>query len=265
MSGSIVARNVVKTFATPNGPLRVIDDVSLDVADGEFVALVGPSGCGKSTLLDILAGFDRPDHGTVAIDGKPVAAPERSRILIPQQPSVFPWISARRNLTLIQGDEVPESEQRRLALHYLHLVGLEGFDRAYPYQMSGGMVKRLELARALVVKPDVLFMDEPFGALDALTRMKLQTELLRILTRERHTVILVTHDVHEAIYLADRIVVLSPRPAQVRKIVEITAPRPRQLVGGDITRLKAVVLEELGVPPDGSFADEAVLGVNEAK
>jgi ABC-type nitrate/sulfonate/bicarbonate transport system ATPase subunit len=252
MAGSISATGIVKSFPTPKGPLSVIDNVDLEVKDGEFVALVGPSGCGKSTFLDVLAGFERPDTGSVSVDGVPIGGPDRKRILIPQHASVFPWLTARRNLAFVQ-DGIPEEEKRRLAFHYLDLVGLNGFDTTYPYQLSGGMLKRLEIARALVVKPDILLMDEPFGALDALTRIKLQTELLRILTAERHTAVLVTHDVHEAIYLADRIIIFTPRPARIQCVVEVPFPRPRQLVGGDITRLKAKVLEELGVPPDGSF------------
>jgi ABC-type nitrate/sulfonate/bicarbonate transport system ATPase subunit len=252
MAGSISAKGIFKSFPTKNGRLEVIDNVDLEVKDGEFVALVGPSGCGKSTFLDVLAGFEKPDSGTVSVDGVPVVAPDRKRILIPQHASVFPWLTARRNLTFVQ-DGIPEEEKRRLALHYVDLVGLKGFDATYPYQLSGGMLKRLELARALVVKPDILLMDEPFGALDALTRIKLQTELLRILTAERHTAVLVTHDVHEAVYLADRIIVFTPRPARIQRIVEVPFPRPRRLVGGDITRFKAEVLVELGVPPDGSF------------
>ncbi|MBI1722725.1 MAG: ABC transporter ATP-binding protein [Gemmatimonadetes bacterium] len=252
MPGSISAKGLFKAFPTPKGPLPVIEDLSLDIADGEFVALIGPSGCGKSTFLDILAGFERPDRGSLAVDGQPIVGPSRKRILIPQQTSVFPWQSARRNLTFVQ-DGVTEEEKKRLSLDYVNLVGLEGFDQTYPHQLSGGMLKRLELARALIVKPDILLMDEPFGPLDALTRIRLHAELLQILSVERHTTLLVTHDVHEALYLADRIVVFTPRPARIQCIVDVPFQHPRALVGGDIVRLKARILVELGLSPDGSF------------
>lgn len=253
MPGSILARGISKTFETANGLLKVIDNVDLEVKDGEFVALVGPSGCGKSTFLDILAGFERPDSGEVTVDGRPVVEPDRKRILIPQEPSIFPWLTVRRNLTFVQ-DDFSVEEKRKRTLHYVHVVGLEGFEQAYPWQLSGGMLKRLEIARALVMKPDILFMDEPFGPLDALTRLRLQKELLAILTAERHTSLLVTHDVHEAVYLADRVVVFTPRPARIQCVVDVPFERPRRHVGGDITRLKAQILAELGVAPDGSFA-----------
>ncbi|MBI1722732.1 MAG: ABC transporter ATP-binding protein [Gemmatimonadetes bacterium] len=246
MSGSIVATGIHKSFSSRQGALSVIEGIDLSVADGEFVALVGPSGCGKSTLLDILAGFVRPDRGEVQIDGEPVGSANPRHILIPQQPSVFPWLTARRNITFVL-DGVPDGEQRRLAFHYLDLVGLEGFDQSYPHQLSGGMVKRLELARALAVKPDVLYMDEPFGALDALTRRKMRDELRRILLVERHTALLVTHDVEEALHLADRIVVMSPRPTKIQCIVDVPFPHPRRLVSVEMIRLAALILSELGV------------------
>jgi ABC-type nitrate/sulfonate/bicarbonate transport system ATPase subunit len=251
MPGNISARGVTKSFPSEGGRLSVIDGLDLDVADGEFVALVGPSGCGKSTLLDILAGFERPDSGVVTVDGVPVEGPSRRRILIPQHPSVFPWLTVRRNITFML-DGIPVEEKHKRTMHYLGIVGLNGFEKAFPYQLSGGMLKRLEIARALIVKPDILLMDEPFGPLDALTRIKIHTELRRILMIEKHTCLLVTHDVHEAIFLADRIVVMTPRPARIQTIITVDFPHPRALVGGEITRLKAQVLEALGVAPDGS-------------
>jgi ABC-type nitrate/sulfonate/bicarbonate transport system ATPase subunit len=252
MPGSISARGVTKTFPTEGGGrLNVIDGVDLDVAEGEFVALVGPSGCGKSTFLDILAGFEKPDAGSVTVDGASVEGPSRRRILLPQQPSVFPWLTVRRNITFML-DGISVEEKRKRTMHYLGIVGLHGFEMAFPYQLSGGMLKRLEIARALIVKPDILLMDEPFGPLDALTRIKIHTELRQILRVEKHTCLLVTHDVHEAIFLADRIAVMTPRPARIQTIIKVDYPHPRALVGGEITRLKAQVLEALGVAPDGS-------------
>jgi ABC-type nitrate/sulfonate/bicarbonate transport system ATPase subunit len=208
MKSKIDVRWLSKTFHTHGGPVPVLDDLSFSVADGEFVAVIGPSGCGKSTLLGVLAGFERPDAGEVRVDDEPVRAPKRTGIFIFQQPSLFPWLDLGRNLVFgLNG--VSAEERQRLVTHYVSLVGLEGFEHAFPHQLSGGMQQRAELARALMVRPEILYLDEPFGALDALTRLRLRAELLRILSRERHTVLLVTHDVDEALLLADRI--LGPR------------------------------------------------------
>jgi ABC-type nitrate/sulfonate/bicarbonate transport system ATPase subunit len=261
MPGSISARGIYKSFPTAKGPLPVIDGIDLDVAEGEFVALVGPSGCGKSTFLDVLAGFERPDRGEVLVDGEPLQGPSRRRVLIPQHASVFPWLTVRRNLTIVQ-DGVDVEEKRRRTLHYIKMVGLSGFETAYPWQLSGGMLKRVEVARALVVKPDIVYMDEPFGSLDALTRINLQTELLHLLAVERHTALLVTHDVHEATFLADRIVVLLPRPTRIKCIIEVPFERPRQIVAGEIAKLKALVLTELGLDPSTGLARDAHPGAS---
>jgi ABC-type nitrate/sulfonate/bicarbonate transport system ATPase subunit len=235
-----------KAFATRGGRLPVLDGLSFSVADGEFVAVIGPSGCGKSTLLSVLAGFERPDAGEVRVDDEPVRAPRRRGIFIFQQPSLFPWLDLERNITFGLNGESSES-RRRLVAHYIGLVGLEGFEHAFPNQLSGGMQQRAELARALIVKPEILFLDEPFGALDALTRLRLRAELLRILATERHTVLLVTHDVEEALHLADRILVLSARPARIQHVIEVKLPRPRVLSNPELLALKASILRELGV------------------
>jgi halogenation protein CepH len=240
-------QGVSRTFPTADGgSLHAVDGVSLAVEDGEFIALVGPSGCGKSTLLNMLAGFDRPDAGTALIDGQPVAGPSRNGILITQRGSVFPWMTVRRNLEFATRD-LDEAEVARRFAHYIDFVGLRGFEDAWPHQLSGGMLQRVEVARALMAKPDVLFMDEPFGALDALTRMRMRGELLEILARDRHTCLLVTHDVEEAIHLADRIVVFSPRPARVQAVFEVPVPHPRTLTHPALVRLKEEVLRELGL------------------
>jgi 1H-pyrrole-2-carbonyl-[peptidyl-carrier protein] chlorinase len=246
MPSSISAENVRKGFSTVTGVLPVLDGIDLSVASGEFVALIGASGSGKSTLLDIFAGFSRPDGGAVTVDGQPIDGPSRRRILIPQKACVFPWMSARRNLNFVQ-DQVPEAERERLTELYLRMVGLDDFQHAYPRELSGGMLKRLEIARALVVKPDVLLMDEPFGSLDALTRLKLRNELRRLLDVERHTVLLVTHDVDDALHLADRIIVLTPRPARIQRVVELPFPHPRALASIELTTLKNEILTDLGV------------------
>ena len=183
------------------GALAVLEGIEFTVAEGEFVALIGPSGCGKTTLLNVIAGFERSDRGEVIINGLPVTEPSPKGIVISQQGSVFPWLTVQGNL-MFGLDSLPKIKKLELADHYTNLVGLRGFESSFPHQLSGGMLKRVELARALVVKSEILYMDEPLAALDALTRLRLRLELLRILSEEKHTVLLVTHDVEEAIHLA---------------------------------------------------------------
>jgi len=246
-ANKVELRAVSRSFPTTGrGVLHAVDGVSLAVLDGEFVALVGPSGCGKSTLLNMLAGFDQPDSGVVLIDGQPVSGPDRRGILITQRGSVFPWMTVRHNLEFAARDLSEEEIARRFA-YYIDFVGLHGFEEAWPHQLSGGMLQRVEVARALMAKPDVLFMDEPFGALDALTRMRMRGELIDILARDQHTCLLVTHDVEEALHLADRIVVFSPRPARIQAVFEVTMPHPRMLAHPALVRLKEKVLHELGL------------------
>lgn len=246
MSVDIDARDVWKSYELDRGDsVPVLEGISLTVAQHEFAALVGPSGCGKSTLLNLLAGFERPDRGSITVGGRPVDRPSPSGILITQSGSVFPWISTWRNLTVVMNG-MPEDEKTRRARHYLELVGLRDFASAFPYQLSGGMVQRLELARALVVKPDILYMDEPFGSLDALTRLRMRQELLRIRVEEPQTTVLVTHDVDEAIALADRIFILSERPMRIRRVVEIHIEHPRSMADARAVALKDSILRELG-------------------
>ena len=238
----IVIDGITKNF----GALPVVDNVSFDVSDGEFVAIVGPSGCGKSTLLNIIAGFERADRGEIRIDGVRRLGPSRNGIMISQHGSVFPWLTVQENLMFgLSGDN--HGDKVALADRYIAMVGLAGFETAYPHELSGGMLKRVELARALVVKPEILYMDEPFSALDALMSLRMQTELRRILEEERHTVLLITHDVEEAIYLADRIVVLSPRPTTIQTIFNIDMPHPRKLSDPKAQELREAILKELGL------------------
>lgn len=246
MSADIEAKDVWKSYPLEDGgELSVIAGLSLKVEQHEFVALVGPSGCGKSTLLDLLAGFQRPDSGSITFVGQPVVRPSPRGILITQKGSVFPWISAWRNLTFVLNG-MPEEERTSRARHYLELVGLQDFGSAFPYQLSGGMLQRLELARALVVKPEVLYMDEPFGSLDALARLRMRQELLRIRREEPQTTVLVTHDVDEAIALADRIFVLSQRPMRIMRIVEVGIDHPRSMADPRAVALKTSILHDLG-------------------
>jgi ABC-type nitrate/sulfonate/bicarbonate transport system ATPase subunit len=242
----IEVRDLKKSFASDKGLLPVIEAVSLSVEDGEFVAIVGPSGCGKSTLMNLMAGFIQPDTGSVAIDGVRRTKPDSRGILISQQGSVFPWLTVRENLMFGLNGHAPP-DKRALAEHYADIVGLKGFEDSYPHELSGGMIKRTELARALVVKPEILYMDEPFSALDALLSLRMRNELLRILARERHTTLLITHDVEEAIHLADRIVVLSPRPTRIQAIFAVPFEHPRRLPSREVQELRLTILSELGV------------------
>lgn len=251
MPHKIEVANVSKAFATDKGTLKVVDDVSFHVADGEFVAIVGPSGCGKSTLMNIIAGFVPPDSGAVKIDGLPRLEPNAKGILISQHGSVFPWLTVQENLMFGLGER-PKADKMQLADHYAAMVGLKGFENAYPHELSGGMLKRVELARALVVKPEILYMDEPFSALDALMNLRMRNELLRVLTEERHTVMLITHDVEEAIHLADRILVLSPRPTRIQATYNVDIPHPRKLTSAQVQDLRVAILRELGVDREAS-------------
>jgi ABC-type nitrate/sulfonate/bicarbonate transport system ATPase subunit len=241
----IHVRNVGKAFPTEKGRLEVINDLDFKVGDGEFVAIVGPSGCGKTTLMNIIAGFLAPDAGGVHVDGVVRNGADRRGIMITQQGSVFPWLTVRQNLLFGLPEEMPERE--KLAADYADLVGLKGFENNYPHELSGGMLKRAEIARALVVKPEILYMDEPFSALDALMSLRMQNELLRILQKERHTVMLITHDVEEAIHLADRVLVLSPRPARIQASFDVTLPHPRRVSSPEAQALRVAILKELGV------------------
>jgi ABC-type nitrate/sulfonate/bicarbonate transport system ATPase subunit len=243
-------RGVRKQFASARGgALPVIEGVSLDVQEGEFVAIVGPSGCGKSTLMNVIAGFERPDAGSVLLDGVPLAGPGPRGIVISQHGSVFPWLNVQQNLMFGLGDDHGGGAGARAALadHYAAVVGLKGFESAYPHELSGGMLKRVELARALIVKPELLYLDEPFSALDALMNLRMRNELLRVLQEERHTVLLITHDVEEAVYMADRVLVLSPRPATIQASFEVTMPHPRRLGSPEAQGLREAILRELGL------------------
>jgi ABC-type nitrate/sulfonate/bicarbonate transport system ATPase subunit len=243
MDAKISVNQIKKKF----NALPVVDGVDFSVADGEFVAIVGPSGCGKSTLMKIVAGFERPDEGSVNIDGKPMTRPSPKGIVISQHGSVFPWLTVQQNLMFGLNGDQQHGEKAALADHYAEMVGLKGFENAYPHELSGGMLKRAEIARALVVKPEILYMDEPFSALDALMNLKMRNELLRVLSEERHTVLLITHDVEEAIYLADRILVLSARPTRIQASFKVEQPHPRKLSMPELQQLKENILSQLGL------------------
>ncbi|HEX8172409.1 MAG TPA: ABC transporter ATP-binding protein [Thermoanaerobaculia bacterium] len=228
------------------GGVRVLEEIDFAVQSGEFVCLLGPSGCGKSTLLNICGGFLAPTEGRVSIDGEPVTGPDPRRIFVFQERGVFPWLTVEENIGFGLFRETQNEKQQRID-HYVQLVGLQGFERSYPRELSGGMKQRLEVARALAVNPDVLYLDEPFGALDSITRLQMRRELLRIWHAERKTILFVTHDIEESVQLADRVVVLSARPGRVRRIVDIDIPHPRDLSDPRYLALRDEIFGEIGL------------------
>ncbi len=228
MTEMISLRGVTKRYESARGTVISLDNVDLDVADGEFVTLVGPSGCGKSTMLNLMAGLLEPTSGTVTVNGTPVTGPGPDRGVIFQQYALFPWLTAQQNVEFglsIQG--MKKKERTEVALHYLELVGLADFARALPKELSGGMKQRCAIARAYAANPSILLMDEPFGALDALTRVQMQDNLLHTWEQERRTAVFITHDVDEAVYLASRVVVMSPRPGRISEIIDVPLAYPR--------------------------------------
>lgn len=245
---SLRVSGVSKSFPAPdNAGARTLalDGVSLSLAAGELISLVGPSGCGKSTLLRLLAGLDAPDAGELWIGGEAIAAPSAERGLVFQDPNLFPWLTVRRN---IQAGLVARGvlrEKRHEVDEFMRLVGLEAFADAFPHHLSGGMAQRVGLARALINHPKVLLLDEPLGALDAFTRMRMQDEVLRLWESRRTTMLLVTHDIDEAIYMSDRIVIMTPRPGRIERTIAVDLARPRQRNSADFLRLRGDILELL--------------------
>jgi NitT/TauT family transport system ATP-binding protein len=224
----------------------VLEDINLEVSDGEFVCIVGPSGCGKSTLLNVMAGFLSATAGTVAIDGEVVTGPDPRRILVFQERGVFPWLTVEGNIGFGLSKLTREERRKRIA-HYVQAVRLQGFEHAYPSDLSGGMKQRLQVARALAVNPDILYLDEPFGALDFVTRVIMRGELHRIWQTERRTILFVTHDIDEAVQLADRVVVLSSRPARIQDILTIDIPHPRNISSPRYLQLRDELLKQIGL------------------
>ncbi|WP_248305328.1 ABC transporter ATP-binding protein [Devosia sp. 1566] len=220
--------DVGRVFGVPDGRFVALENFNLQVFDGEFVTVVGPSGCGKSTAMNIAAGLLKPSSGQCLVDGKAVEGPGPERGVIFQQYALFPWLTVRQNVEFgLKLKGVERAERRRISDHYIGLVGLSDFADALPKQLSGGMKQRCAIARAYAVDPQVLLMDEPFGALDALTRVRMQNQLLDTWMRERRTVMFITHDVDEAVYLANRVVVMASRPGRLQEIIEVDLPYPR--------------------------------------
>jgi ABC-type nitrate/sulfonate/bicarbonate transport system ATPase subunit len=243
---SLQVENVGMIFDRDGQQTSVLEDISLEVGEGEFVCLLGPSGCGKSTLLNIMAGFLSPVRGDVKVGGEIAHGPDPRRIFVFQERGVFPWLTVEGNIGFgIAG--LPRKEREQRIAHYVQMVGLEGFEKSYPSDLSGGMKQRLEVARALAVNPDMLLLDEPFGALDSITRLTMRRELLRIWEAERKTIIFVTHDIDEAVQLADRVVVMSARPAVIQQIVTIDIPHPRDISSPRYLELRDGIFQQIGL------------------
>lgn len=212
----------------PGGSTLALDSLNLEILASEVVSIVGPTGCGKSTALNLVAGFETPSSGTVTVDRQPISGPGRDRAVVFQQASLFPWLSVFDNVTLgLKCRGVAKEDYEPRALRLIEEVGLSGFERHYPYQLSGGMQQRTQIARALISEPQILLMDEPFGALDYQTRLLMQKLLLRLWAHFKPTIFFITHDVGEAIFISDRVVVMTRRPGRVKRVVEVRAPKPR--------------------------------------
>jgi NitT/TauT family transport system ATP-binding protein len=234
------------------GAIHVLEQINLDVARGEFVCLVGPSGCGKTTLLNVVGGFLAPTRGEVLVEGEAVRGADPRRIFIFQEGGVFPWLTVRDNIAFGLSRR-SRAEREEAVARYVRMVGLEGFERSYPRELSGGMRQRVELARALAAGPEILYMDEPFGALDYITRHQMRADLARIWQAERKTILFVTHDIDEALQLADRVIVLGRRPATIREDVPIDLPRPRDLRSDGFLHARDRIFATMGMNPlDGA-------------
>ncbi len=217
-------------FPKTGAPVLALDDVSLEVAEQEFAVIVGPSGCGKSSLLRLVAGLVEPTRGAITLDGIPVTRPGKDRGMVFQSYTLFPWLTVRDNVEFgLRISGIPAEKRRHVSDHFINEVGLEGFEKAYPKQLSGGMMQRVALARALANDPEILLMDEPFGALDSQTRSLMQELLLQIWEHSHKTVLFITHDIDEAIFLGDRVHVMTARPGRIKEMVEIDLARPRQV------------------------------------
>jgi NitT/TauT family transport system ATP-binding protein len=224
----ISVRDVRRVYRLGSEAFAALDGVSLDIPENEFTVLVGPSGCGKTTLLNILAGLETPTSGTVLVNGRPVDGPSPDRGVIFQQYALFPWLTVRQNIDFgMKAARLPKDVRRERTEHFLQAVGLEQFADELPKRLSGGMKQRCAIARAYAMNPSILLMDEPFGAVDALTRVRLQEQLLQTWTRDRTTVVFITHDVDEAVFLATRVVVMAARPGRIAQTIDVDLPGPR--------------------------------------
>ncbi|ROR28205.1 sulfonate transport system ATP-binding protein [Mobilisporobacter senegalensis] len=246
LNGEIEAIHIYKQFINPQGEnIVALNDVNVVIRPGEFISLIGPSGCGKTTFLRLVAGLDKANSGKITLDGETITKASYERGLVFQDPTLFPWLDVKENVAYGLKTRGVFKEKKDEVGEFIKLVGLEGFEKSYPHQLSGGMAQRAALARALVNHPKVLLLDEPFGALDAFTRMSMQDELIKIWKDRGTTMIMVTHDVDEAIYLSDRIVVMSARPAKIENIINVNISRPRGRDMPEFLNLRAKILQIL--------------------
>lgn len=247
----IVIEKAGKTFTQGGKEFTALENVDLTIEKGEFICLLGPSGCGKSTLLNAIAGFAPVNHGSIKIDGVEVTEPSVKNVTIFQNYGLLPWRTVQKNVELgLEPKGISKEERKEIAKKYIELVGLTDFRKSYPRQLSGGMQQRVAIARALAVNPDILFMDEPFGALDAITRMKLQDDILEICRNEKKTIIFVTHDIEEAVYLADKIVVMTPNPGKVKSVVTVPLHHYRDRTSGDFLYVRDKIFELFNLKAD---------------
>ncbi len=244
MKSSISISNVNRIYKDSDGNrVEALKDVDLEIKSGEFISIIGPSGCGKTTLLRLIAGLDKPQTGQLFIDGAPITGADPSRGYVFQQGSLFPWLSVRNNIAYgLRARNVYRSKKENIE-NYIELVGLKGFEKSYPHQISGGMAQRVAIARALINEPKALLLDEPMGALDSFTRAALQDKLLELWKKDGTTIVLVTHDIDEAIYLSDRIVIMTPRPGKISKIIDVNLSRPRQRGSVSFLEMRRQILE----------------------
>ncbi len=244
MSSSITIAGVNRVYTDSEGTrVEALRDVSLDIRAGEFISIIGPSGCGKTTLLRLIAGLDKPQSGALSIDSTKITDVDPERGYVFQQGGLFPWLTVENNIAYgLKARKVFDKKKSNVG-KYISMVGLDGFEKSYPHQISGGMAQRVAIARALINEPKALLLDEPMGALDSFTRSDLQDKLLELWKENGTTMILVTHDIDEAIYLSDRIVIMTPRPGKISKIIDVDLPRPRQRGSGDFLSMRRDILE----------------------
>lgn len=246
--GQVALRHLSKAFMLNGQPLPVLRNLSLDIRAGESLAIVGPSGCGKTTLLRLLAGLERADSGQVLIEGRPIRGVGTERAVIYQEPRLLPWLTVLENVAFgLEVRGIGRGAAQDRARHHIRLVGLADFEGAYPRQLSGGMAQRVGIARALTVQPEILLLDEPLGALDAMTKLTMQEELTRIWAEEGVTMILVTHDLEEAIFLADRVLVLSRDQGVGPRLIDVDLPRPRDRSQPDFVAMRRQLMAEFGL------------------
>jgi NitT/TauT family transport system ATP-binding protein len=246
MAGDIRIEHVGKEYASNGRKMKAVEDISLDIRDSEFICIVGPSGCGKSTLLRMISGLEPVTSGEIRMGGKKITSPSPEIGFVFQEYTLFPWRTVAKNVEFgLELKKMPPEEREKVAGKYIDMVGLEKFKDSYPHQLSGGMRQRTAIARTLAVNPEILLMDEPFGALDAQTRNILQEQLLDIWNKEKKKVLFVTHNVDEAVFLADRVIIMTARPGRIKEIVDINIPRPRIRTETEVNKVRNVILQSL--------------------